>query len=83
MPTLPGRSGGSEAREVTARLLCPHCGSSSNRRINSRRFKARRLADMNVVGRAHICCACGKEWASIETPTLGKMAEAVLAVLER
>lgn len=65
-----------------ALLLCPHCGREGSKRINSRRYKARRLADMNVVGRAHRCCHCGKEWTSIETPALGKMAEAVLAVLD-
>lgn len=63
------------------RLLCPRCGSTSHSYINSRRLKARRLADLNVVARAHRCNICEKEFVTIETPLLGRMAEAVLEVL--
>jgi hypothetical protein len=67
---------------VTARLLCPRCGSTDHRRLNSRSRRAKRLADHNVVARPHRCLCCGKEWVSIEAPLLGKMAEAVMAVLD-
>jgi hypothetical protein len=78
-PDVAGGVGGSSA---SARLLCPRCGSVNSRRINSRRYNAKRLSDHNVVARPHRCCCCGKEWVSIETPLLGKMAEAVLSVLD-
>ena len=66
----------------SSRLLCPRCGSQNHQRIDSRRYRATRLADANVVARPHRCCECGKDWVSIETPLLGKMAQAILDILD-
>jgi transcriptional regulator NrdR family protein len=67
---------------VGDKLHCPRCGSTKHRRINSRRFKAKRLADQNVVARAHRCDDCRKEWTTIQTTLLGEMAKAVMEVLD-
>lgn len=40
------------------------------------------MADANVVARPHRCADCGKDWVSVETPLLGRMAEAIMAVLD-
>ncbi len=66
----------------SSRLRCPRCGSERHGRVNSRRYKAKRLADLNIVALTHRCQDCGKDWVSIETPLLDKVAEAILAVLD-
>ncbi len=66
----------------SSRLRCPRCGSERHRRMDSRRYRAKRLADLNIVARPHRCGDCGKEWTSIETPLLGKVAEAILDILD-
>jgi transcriptional regulator NrdR family protein len=64
------------------RLLCPRCGSTNHQRLDSRRFRAKRLADANVVARPHRCQDCRKEWVSIETPLLSRVAELIMSLLD-
>lgn len=63
-------------------LHCPRCGGRTLHYVNSRRFRAKRLADANSVARAWQCSECQKTWVSVETLVLGDAAEAVLEVIE-
>jgi len=65
------------------RIMCPRCGSTSHTRVNSRRWKTKRLADLNVVARAHRCEVCDKEFTTVEMPTTEAVAEALLEAMSR
>lgn len=63
---------------MSARLLCPHCGSSSHRRPDNSKYRPRLLHNVNVLVRMHVCSACGRLWPSQEEPMYPDTIEATL-----